>query len=114
MKTNTEEVIVCEINVPKTLVFSFFFTDLYSHVFSIGIRLLHLINFRMYTLMEKYISIYAKFMEAVRRLYDCKSVMKWQEEVIKLLENLISIDVEDGDTNVAFETFNNSVSLWSK
>lgn len=85
----------------------------YTQVFSLGVRLLHIINFRMYALMEKYITLYARLMEAVKRLHECKVEMKWEEELTKLLENLLIAGEENNESSNSPTTFDN-VSLWNK
>lgn len=78
----------------------------YSQVFTLSVKLLHVIHFKMCALMEKYIRMYASFMDAVKRLYECRSEMKWDEETRKLLESLMSVDVEESEVNVTIECFN--------
>lgn len=85
----------------------------YTQVFSLGARLLHIINFRMYALMEKYITLYARFMEAVKRLNECKAEMKWEEEMTKLLENLLLAGEENNESSITPTAFD-QVFLWNK
>lgn len=83
----------------------------YSQVFSLSVKLLHIIHFQMCALMEKYITMYASFMDAVNRLYEYRSEITWEENTSKLLESLISVDVEDTEVNVTIESFNNTCLL---
>lgn len=51
--------------------------------------------------------MYAMFMDTVRKLYECRYEMQFEEETNKLIENLLSIDVEDSEVNVASDMFEN-------
>lgn len=85
----------------------------YSQVFALAAKLLHVINFRMCSLIEKYITVYSRFMEAVKKLLDLRVEMKWQEEITKLLENLILIDEDSNEEQINPAAFSN-LSLWNK
>lgn len=78
----------------------------YSQVFALSVKLLHIIHFKMCAVMEKYITMYASFMDAVKKLYECRSEMEWDEETRKLLESLMSVDMEESEVNVTIECFN--------
>lgn len=97
----------------KILCFLEFLNLKYSQTFSTGARLLHIINIRLCAFMEKYITTFARFMDTVKRLYECRSEMKWEEGMCKLLENIILMDEEDSDVNITSESFN-SLPFWDQ
>lgn len=93
--------------------YSILFLVKFSQVLSLGARLLHLISFRMSALMDKYITLCARFMETAKRLSECKSSLRNQEEMTKLLENLVLFEEENNETDISSTVFDN-VPLWNK
>lgn len=67
----------------------------------LSVEFLHLINFKMCSLIEKSI-IYARFVRIVQRLLEFKEQM--QEETVKLLENLILME-DESDEDVTADRF---------
>lgn len=78
----------------------------------LGAKLLLVMHFQKYTLIEKYITSYPKFVASAKRLYECKYAKEWDEELIKDLEQLVLIGEEYEDVNLEPEIFNN-MCLWN-